>query len=263
VDNFDAGVEYYFGRSGMVQLSVFRKEFTNYIVTATQTLNSALESSLGLDPRARTSTVDQYDVTYNFNVPEKGSYTGLEFAYAQNLTFLPKPFNTIGFQANTSIMSVDPIKTNTTFSLTDANLNRAMLEQTAKAMEISAVKQSLNVQLNYSIDKFGLNVVSNYTGLVLKSGTGTGTVSGNGAIVLKTVKYSDVTTNNYYNELQYQAPRCTVDVRVDYKASERYTLYFQARNVFGRPIIISTPTLPFNHAEYGDPIFELGVRGSF
>jgi TonB-dependent receptor len=262
VDNFDVGVEYYFGRSGMVQLSVFRKEFTNYIVTTTQTLNSSLVSSLGVDPAALSSAVDQYDVTYNFNAPEKGSYTGMEFAFAQNLTFLPKPFNTIGLQVNGSIMSVDPIKTNAMFSLTDANLNHAMFEQTAKAMEISAVKQSLNVQLNYSIGKFGLNVVSNYTGHVLKSGTGTGTVSGNGAITLKTVKYSDAVVN-YVNELQYQAPRCTVDARVDYKMNQRYTLYFQARNVFGRPIIIDTPTLPFNHAEYGDPIFELGLRGSF
>jgi hypothetical protein len=77
----------------------------------------------------------------------------------------------------------------------------------------------------------------------------------------KTVKYSDVAANNYFNELQYQAPRELVDVRIDYKWSRRFTPYFQARNIFGRPIVMSTTSLPFNHAEYGDPIYELGVRG--
>ena len=80
---------------------------------------------------------------------------------------------------------------------------------------------------------------------------------------MKTVKYSDVAANNYYNELQYQAPRATVDLRIDYKWDQRYTLYFEARNVLSRPIVIATPILPFNHAEYGDPIYEIGVRGSF
>ena len=87
-------------------------------------------------------------------------------------------------------------------------------------------------------------------------------------VTQKTIQYSDTlpasTTKippQYFNELQYQAPRETVDVRVDYKWSRRVTPYFQARNVFGRPIVMSTPTLPFNHAEYGDPIYELGVRG--
>ena len=60
-----------------------------------------------------------------------------------------------------------------------------------------------------------------------------------------------------------QAPRATVDLRIDYKWDQRYTLYFEARNVLSRPIVIATPILPFNHAEYGDPIYEIGVRGSF
>ena len=263
VDNFDAGVEYYFSKSGVVQLSVYRKDFTNFIVTPTQTLTSEIAGTLGLDSRALQSAVDQYDVTYNLNIPESGHYTGLEVGYSQNLAFLPKPFNTLGLQINATVLSVDPIKTNTVFSSTDANLNRTALQQVQKSMEIAAVKQAFNIQLNYSIGKFGINVVSNYTGHVLKSGSGTGQVSGSGAIVQKTVKYSNVATNDYYNELQYQAPRNVVDVRIDYKWNKRYTPYFQARNILKRPIVISTPMLPFNHAEYGDPIYELGVRGAW
>ncbi len=52
-----------------------------------------------------------------------------------------------------------------------------------------------------------------------------------------------------------------MDVRIEYKYNRKFTPYFQARNIFARPIVMSTPTEPFNRAEYGDPIYELGVRG--
>ena len=150
---------------------------------------------------------------------------------------------------NATLLSIDPIKSNAVFSSTDANLSKAVQDQIQKNLELSSVKQALNVTLNYSIGKLGFTVTSNYTGHVLKT------------VTQKTLKYTDVAVNQYFNELQYQAPRELVDVRIDYKWSRRVTPYFQARNVFARPIIMSTPILPFNHAEYGDPIYELGVRG--
>ena len=52
-----------------------------------------------------------------------------------------------------------------------------------------------------------------------------------------------------------------MDFRVDYKHNRKFTPYFQARNIFARPIVTSTAFLPSNRAEYGDPIYELGVRG--
>ena len=250
VTSFDAGAEYYFSRSSVVSLSAFRKDFRNFIVTATQGLTNETAATLGLSTSAL-GTVSDYDVTYKFNVPEAGHYNGLEVGYAQNFSFLPKPFNTLGLQINGTILSIDPIKSRAVFSSTDANLSRAVLEQVQKTMEFASVKQALNVTLNYSIGKLGVTVTSNYTGHVLK------------AFSQKTVKFTDVAVANqqYYNELQYQAPRELVDIRLDYKYSRKLTPYFQARNVLARPIITSTPTLPFNHAEYGDPIYELGVRG--
>lgn len=58
-------------------------------------------------------------------------------------------------------------------------------------------------------------------------------------------------------------PRERADVRIGYKWSPKFTPYFQARNVVGGPTVTSTPSLPSNHAEYGDSIFELGVRGAW
>lgn len=249
IDNFDAGAEYYFNNSTVASLSFFRKKMTNYIITATQALDASNAATLGISQSSLGFPINQYDVTYKFNVPDAGYYNGMEVAYSQNLTFLPKPFNTINLQINGTLLSIDPIKSNAVFSSTDANLNAAILQQIGKNLELAAVKQALNVELNYSIGKWGFNVVTNYTGHVLK------------AVSQKTVKYSDVPVNQYYNELQYQAPRELVDLRIDYKWNRKFTPYFQARNIFGRPIVMSTPILPFNHAEYGDPIYELGVRG--
>lgn len=249
VDNFDAGVQYYFNRSSYASISVFRKKLTNYIITAQQALTAASAAALGINTSSLGSTVDQYDVTTKFNVPDPGYYNGVEIGYAQNFTFLPKPFNTLGLQINGTLLSVSSIKTNEVFSSTDANLNAAILDQVNKNLQLASVKQALNVSLNYSIGKFGFNVQTNYSGKQLK------------AISQKTIKYSDVAANQYFNELQYQSPRELVDVRIDYKWSSRITPYFQARNIFGRSIVFQTANLPFNHSEYGDPIYELGVRG--
>src|SRR5205823_6287648 len=127
------------------------------------------------------SGLNQYDLVQKVNVSGTGHYTGLELSYAQNFTFLPKPFNTIGLQVNGTIVSIDPIKTNQIFSATEPNLQAAALEQINKNLELATGKQTLNVALNYSLGKFGLNVISNYTGHVLKT------------ITRKTIKYSDET----------------------------------------------------------------------
>ncbi len=251
VVNYDLGFEYYFSHSGYVSASLFRKKFTNNIVSVTQTLDASTVAELGIANGALGSPLDQYDVNYKFNIPDAGYYNGIELGYSQNFSFLPKPFNTLGLQVNATFLGVDPIKTNAVLSnsVTDPNLNAALLTSVNKNLEIAAVKRAFNVTLNYSIGKFGFTVTSNYTGNVLKSAT------------RNTVKYSDVPVNQYFFEYAYQAPRELVDVRVDYKWNRRVTPYFQARNVFARPIVMSTQSLPSNHAEYGDPIYELGVRG--
>ncbi len=253
VVNYDAGVEYYFSNSSYVSASVFRKKIKNNIVSVTQTLDANIAGQLGIATGVLGSSFDQYNVGYKFNIPDAGYYNGIELGYSQNFSFLPKPFNTLGLQINATFLNVDAIKTNAVLSnsVTDPNLNAALLNSVNKSLELATVKKAFNVTLNYSIGKFGFTVTSNYTGNVLKGAN------------RNTVKYSDVAVNQYYFEYAYQAPRELVDVRVDYKYSRKLTPYFQARNVFGRGITMSTQTRPSNHAEYGDPIYELGVRGAW
>jgi TonB-dependent receptor len=251
VDNYDFTAEYYFNRSGFVSASLFYKNFKNAIVDATQTLDASLVSQLGIPSTSLGFPLDQYDVGYKFNVPDQGHYKGIELNGQQNLTFLPKPFNTLVIQANATFLGVDPIKSNAVFSNNpaDPNLNAAILQTVNKSMEIAAVKRAFNVSLNYTIGKFGFTVTSNYTGYVLKGAN------------RQTVKYSDEKFNRYTFEYQYQAPRELVDLRIDYRWNRKFTPYLEVRNVFGRPIITTSNLMPINHAEYGDPIYELGVRG--
>lgn len=249
VVSYDAGIEYYFSHSGYVSASLFRKTLKNYIVDTTQTLDANTAAGLGINQSQLVAPYDQYDVSYKFNVPDAGSYKGIELGYSQNFSFLPKPFNTLGLQMNATFISIDPINSKATFSNSDANLNAALLKQIGRNLELSSVKQSFNVTLNYSIGKLGMTVTSNYTGYVLKT------------VNRIIVKYSDVPVNQYFLENQYQAPRELVDLRLDYKWSRKFTPYFQARNVLGRSIVTSTKALLINRADYGDPIYEFGVRG--
>jgi iron complex outermembrane recepter protein len=249
VDNFDAGLEYYFGSSSYVSATVFRKKMSNYIITATQSLDDNYAKALGIPLTSFGAPTNQYDVTTKFNVADSGYYNGIELMYAQTFTSLPAPFNTLGLQINGTIISINPINSRAVFNSTDTNANAIVLDQIRNNLALSSAKQSLNVSVNYTYHKFGINLQSNYTGHVLKS------------VTQKTVKYSDLALNQYFNELLYQAPRETIDFRLDYKWSTRLTPYVQVRNIFGRSIVWSTPSLPFNHAEYGDPIYEVGIRG--
>jgi len=248
IDNFDAGASYYFSNTSVFSVSVFRKKLTNYIITGTAGLDAATAAALGL-----TNTLgfppDQYDITTKFNVKAPGYYQGVELGYAQNFNVLPKPFGTLNVQANATFMGISPIHTSQVFSTTDANLNAAIQQQVNLNLALATVKQSFNLSLSTTLGKFAFNVESNYAGRQLK------------ALSQKTVKYSDVAVNQYFNEQQFQAARELIDVRVDYRLNSRITPYFQVRNILGRPIVFETSNLPFNHAEYGDPIYELGVRG--
>jgi len=250
IDNLDAGVSYYFSNTSVVSLSVFRKKLTNYIITGTAGLDAATAAALGITGSLG-ATPDQYDITTKFNVADPGYYQGVEFGYAQNFNILPKPFGTLNLQVNGTLLGITAIKTNQVFSTTDANLNAAIHEQIGLNLGLASVKRALNISLSTTFGKFGFNIQSNYAGRQLK------------AISQKTVKFTDVAVNQYFNEQQFQAAREVVDVRIDYKLSRRLTPYFQVRNILGRPIIFETANLPLNHAEYGDPIYELGLRGAW
>jgi iron complex outermembrane recepter protein len=84
-DNFDLGLEYYFGQSGGNLLSIggFRKDIKDFFTSRRVEATPELLESFGLD-----QSYLSYDVEYRANAGE-AKVTGLEFSYRQALTFLP------------------------------------------------------------------------------------------------------------------------------------------------------------------------------
>jgi iron complex outermembrane receptor protein len=82
ITNYDVGYEYHFRHAGMFGASLFRKDFTNYIIQATRSLTPELAAELGLDDGSFVGSPSDYDVVTRFNVPETGRYSGLELMYS-------------------------------------------------------------------------------------------------------------------------------------------------------------------------------------
>jgi TonB-dependent receptor len=90
-DQFDASLEYYFGRSGTGQLSadVFYKRISDLIIgeNTIETFTNAAGDSL------------DFELLRYVNA-DKASVKGVELAYQQFYDFLPRPFDGLGLQAN-------------------------------------------------------------------------------------------------------------------------------------------------------------------
>lgn len=84
--NWDASIEYYLPSLGLVSATVFLKEIENFSYEITIP---------GGDPVAARG----YDLT-TFRNGSDGEIRGVELAYQQQLSFLPAPFDGLGFQAN-------------------------------------------------------------------------------------------------------------------------------------------------------------------
>ncbi len=92
-DNFDLSLEYYFSHGGILQVGLFDKEFSNYIVPRVQ-------HGITTDPEALGQLAN---VTTFLNI--SSAYArGVEFAYHQKFTFLPQPLDGFGVDANLTLV---------------------------------------------------------------------------------------------------------------------------------------------------------------
>jgi len=92
-DNYDLDLEYYLPRGGIVQVGLFDKEFSNYIVTRIQ--NGVAGDPLAQGDLANISTFENISSAYA---------RGVEAAYHQQFLFLPKPFDGFGVEANVTLV---------------------------------------------------------------------------------------------------------------------------------------------------------------
>jgi TonB-dependent receptor len=93
---FDASLEYYPSRNAIVAASVFSRLVDKVLYSNTELVGSDVFDSGGVDR-------SNYRLTSTFN-GDKGQLTGWELSYQQQFTFLPGPFDGLGFQGNYTII---------------------------------------------------------------------------------------------------------------------------------------------------------------
>ncbi len=241
--NYDFSVDYYLRNSGVIGIYGYVKDVKNYFT-----------------PRAMTATdISTIAADYGYNASEFASGTvtvnggssriaGVEVSYAQNLTFLPKPFDGLNVQANYTLLNISSSDYDTKLSQL-----RAVSPQTA------------NFILGYRYRKFSVTSTTNWVSESLFGGfvatsffTGT---KGNPATGLPDTRL-----------LNYRDQKATTDVKLEYSLSKEVAVYFLVRNIFNSQRIDfyrgylpenRNVVLPFNRYEFGEPHLTLGVRGRF
>jgi TonB-dependent receptor len=94
-NNLDLDLEWYLNDSGIFEVGAFDKEFQNYIFKRDLVVSTDPRAvALGWVPADGTIHLDSYG-----NIPT-GYARGIEVAYQQKFTFLPKPFDGFGFDGN-------------------------------------------------------------------------------------------------------------------------------------------------------------------
>ncbi len=249
-NNYDLSVDYYLKNSGVLTVSFFYKDVSDFIISRGMTA-AELASTFalyGLNPA-------DYGVTPG-TIKENGaksSIQGVEISYAQNLTFLPAPFNGLSFQANFTTLDVDA---------TDPDPYRALDTLYSQLRAVSP--KTVNVVLGYRYGAFNTTVTGNWVSESLYGGfvntnyfTGTANTANPAADTRLTFNKDE---------------KLTIDWKVEWAFSKHCSAYFLVRNITNSPRKefmqgylpqYRTVVLPYRYFEFGEPHLTVGVRGTF
>ena len=213
INNYDLNFDYYLKNSGVITLSVFRKDINDYIIgrAMSSTEIAAALTEYGL------SAAD-FGISPQGTTRENGPKTriqGLEVSVAQNLTFLPKPFDGLNVQANFTLTDI---------SATDPDANRANDAKLAQGRGVSP--RTANFIIGYKYHNFSTTITTNWVsasefGGFVNTGFTAGTLNANAALDTRLVLFRDEKT--------------TTDIKVEYAFSKRFSAYFLVRNVLNSP----------------------------
>jgi len=233
--NFDLGVDYFTGTRGVIGVAVFYKKLNNFISQRSMSVaeRNAAATALGYDP------LDFSTGTISTN-GAAATYQGVEFSFAQNLTFLPKPFDGLSVQANYSYVDISSDDLDTEYSA-----KRAVSPQT------------INVILGYRLGRFNATITNNWVDENLYGG------------FVNTSYFAGTGDNRL---LRMKDEKWTTDAKVEYSINKYVSAYAVVRNIFNsgreeyfqgyipskRDII-----LPMRYGEFGEPSITFGIRGTF
>ena len=234
VANLDLTGEWYLPSSGVLSASLFQKKVDGFISRGAVGFLNTLPNANQIAEEYGISAADQsrYSVTFAQN-GAGSTVKGLELSYAQGLSFLPKPFHTMNLQLNFTKVNVS----GETFGVRLAQLQ-------------GATTKSANAILGWRVSRFNFLTTVNYTGEV------------------ETAFGANPTAPSTFNEAVTKT-----DFTVNYSLHRRATVYLQVRNIFGEgrkefqtpsdPALFKQFRVPSRYSEYGDPIFYLGLRGTW
>ncbi len=239
--NYDLSFDYYLKNSGVITFALFRKDVKNYIVDSSMTTAEIAQYAA----EAGLPATDFTQGTIKRNGAASG-VQGLELGYAQTLGFLPAPFNGLNVQTNFTLSDIDG----------DDN-------EVLWAQQRGAASKTFNFILGYRIGKWSVTSSTNWTAETVASGLVnsewiTGTKNANPALDTQMVSM--------------KADATRTDIKVEYAVSSRYKIYAGVQNIFGdgrddfwqgwHPSH-SDVRLARNHFQFGEPYYNLGIRGSF
>ena len=152
-DNFDLSLEWYFGDVGSFAIGFYHKDITGFIGNLLSTNITYGETGLPLDllPGLTASTpVAEFSRPVNY---EDSTIQGIEFSLQSDFTFLPAPFDKLGFVGNLSFI--------------DGELDYASPAEQAAGIShvspISGLSEMLgNATLYYETNKWGARISANY-----------------------------------------------------------------------------------------------------
>lgn len=197
-ENFDATLEYYPGNGQVATLGLFDKQFSNYALLSQQIVQGYPFPGLN----NTITTVQSYS-----NGP--GSAEGIEAQYQQQLVFLPRPLDGLGYSANITIVS------------SRAQLHPAIPATTTSAaipavygLLPSTAQLTWNAALFYERGPLEVRLASDYVGQNLFS---FGSLGGNATDV-------------------YSRARLTMDFSTTYAVKGNVRIYLEGKNLLNTPL---------------------------
>jgi outer membrane receptor protein involved in Fe transport len=177
-------------------------------------------------------------------------------SYAQNLTFLPSPFNGFNLQANFTYIDIDA---------SDADRFKAIDAEYAQSRAVSP--KTANFILGYRFKKFSVTSTTNWVSASLFGG-----FVATSAILAPAGSTNTANPGADTRLALYRDEKATTDIRLQYEITKHATVYFLVRNVFnsrrndyaqGYLPENQRIRLPYRTYEFGEPHLTLGVMGTF
>lgn len=228
---FDVSLEYYLPHSGVLSVTLFDKEFDNYIVSTLRTLTGSQANALyttapgaaQFDPAAIVR------VTGSENV-RKSYARGVEAEYNQKLTFLPAPFDGFGVDGNVTYVD-SSILLHTSDGAAAPDI-KGHLPGTSKL--------TWNLAGYYEAHGAAIRLAANW---VSPSIFGVGPAQG----------------LDLFQDTKFQ-----VDLTSSYSLTKHVNVYFNARNLFNGPLrYYEGYSKRPGQREFYDQSYEVGARFSF